>query len=203
VITDEQDQVVWVNKAFEAHTGYLLEEIMGQKPKDFLSGIESNKTTLNKIGDNLQEKNAFSIELVNYNKAGQPYWVQIDCTPYHDPISNKVGYMAIQTVITERKRYEQLILEKNVAFREIARISSHDVRRPLSSIMGLVKLIESGLNQQELAECLHLLNLSAGELDSLIHDIHKHIVRIEKQVDLDPHQLNTAENRIHQKTEII
>ena len=203
VITDEQDQVVWVNKAFEAHTGYLLEEIMGQKPKDFLSGIESNKTTLNKIGDNLQEKNAFSIELVNYNKAGMPYWVQIDCTPYLDPISNKVGYMAIQTVITERKRYEQLILEKNVAFREIARISSHDVRRPLSSIMGLVKLIESGLNQQELAECLHLLNLSAGELDSLIHDIHKHIVRIEKQVDLDPHQLNTAGNRIHQKTEII
>ena len=64
-------------------------------------------------------------------------------------------------------------------------------------------MIESGLNQQELAECLQLLNLSADELDSLIHDIHKHIVRIEKQVDSTPHQLNTAGNRIQQKTEVV
>ena len=203
LISDEQDRVIWVNKAFEAQTGYFLEEILGLRPKDFLSGPESNDNTLKIIGDNLNEKKAFSVELINYNKAGVPYWVQIDCTPYLDPISNQVGYVAIQTVITERKQYEQLILEKNAAFREIARISSHDVRRPLSSILGLVKLIESGLNQQELAECLQLLNLSADELDSLIHDIHKHIVRIEKQVDLTPHQLNTAGNRIQQKTEVV
>ena len=203
VISDAEDRVVWVNKAFETHTGYMLEEITGRAPRDFLSGPQTSESTLSGIEGHLHGKTAFTTELINYNKAGQPYWVQIDCTSYHDPISNQVGYVAIQTVITERKQYEQLILKNNAAFREIARISSHDVRRPLSSILGLVKLIESELNEHELAECLKLLNRSAAELDSLIHNIHKHIVRIEEQDALHPQKINSTANRVQESAEVI
>ena len=119
--------------------------------------------------------------MVNYKKSGERYWVRIDCTPYNDPVTNQVGYVAIQTVITDRKNQEHLLLKKNEALREIARISSHEVRKPLSSIMGLVQLLKSKLDQKELDECLHLLDISADHLDSLIFRIHDNISEIERE----------------------
>jgi nitrogen-specific signal transduction histidine kinase len=123
----------------------------------------------------------FSSEVINYKKSGEPYWVRIDCTPFNDPITNQVGYVAIQTVITDRKKQEQLLLKKNEALREIARISSHEVRKPLSSILGLVQLLKTRLDQTELEECLNLLDTSADHLDSLIFRIHDHIAEIERE----------------------
>lgn len=181
VITDSSDRIVWVNKAFEKFTGYELSEIAGSVPKAILSGQETDPATLDLIDSTLQVNEPFSTEVVNYKKSGERYWVRIDCTPYNDPVTNQVGYVAIQTVITDRKNQEHLLLKKNEALREIARISSHEVRKPLSSIMGLVQLLKSKLDQKELDECLHLLDISADHLDSLIFRIHDHISEIERE----------------------
>jgi PAS domain S-box-containing protein len=35
VITDAEGRIEWVNKSFETTTGYQLEEVLGQRPKDF------------------------------------------------------------------------------------------------------------------------------------------------------------------------
>ncbi len=181
VITDSDDRVVWVNKAFEKFTGFELAEIAGRVPKEILAGKDTDPATLDRIGSSLMVNEPFSTEVVNYKKSGEPYWVRIDCTPYTDPITNQVGYVAIQTVITDRKNQEHLLLRKNEALREIARISSHEVRKPLSSIMGLVQLLKGKLEPKELEECLQLLDISADHLDSLIFRIHDHISEIERE----------------------
>lgn len=180
VITDAEDKIVWVNKAFEKFTGFELSEISGRMPKDVLGGHETRPETLLEIDGYVADNQAFSTELINYKKSGEPYWVRIDCTPYNDPITNQVGYVAIQTIITERKINEQLLLKKNEALREIARISSHEVRSPLSSILGLVQLLKGNVDQHEFEECLNLLHISADQLDSLIYKIHNHIADIEE-----------------------
>jgi len=179
MITDSDDQVVWVNKAFEKFTGFDLSEISGKQPKSFLAGKDTSNTALNAIDSSVLANQPFSTEVINYKKSGEPYWVRIDCTPYDDPISNQLGFVAIQTVITDRKIHEELLLKKNEALREIARISSHEVRKPLSSILGLVQLLKTRLDQNELEECLNLLDVSADHLDSLIYKIHDHISLIE------------------------
>ncbi|HEY0898014.1 MAG TPA: ATP-binding protein [Sphingobacteriaceae bacterium] len=179
MITDSADKVVWVNKAFEKFTGFELSEISGKQPKSFLAGKDTCSSALNAIDSSVLANQPFSTEVVNYKKSGEPYWVRIDCTPYDDPISNQLGFVAIQTVITDRKIHEELLLKKNEALREIARISSHEVRKPLSSILGLVQLLKTRLDQNELEECLNLLDVSADHLDSLIYKIHDHISLIE------------------------
>lgn len=182
VITDAGDNVVWVNKAFEKVTGYELKDVIGQQPKAFLTGPDTHPDVVREIEQYVSRKKSFSAELVNYTRWGTPYWVQIDCTPYDDPVSNQIGYVAIQTLITERKNYEQLILKKNEGLREVARISSHDVRNPLASILGLVNLLKSDLSERERTECMELLENSAVKLDLLIHHIHKHV----KEIELEP-----------------
>ncbi len=129
----------------------------------------------------LANKQGFETELINYGKSGQPYWVHVNCTPYDDPISGQMGYISIHTIVTERKTNEKQMIDQNDALREIARITSHEVRSPLSSILGLAKIIKTELEVAERQECISLLEESARQLDTLIHRINNHIIEIDKQ----------------------
>ncbi len=181
VITDAEDKVVWVNDAFVNHTGYSLLEVIGEQPQQFLSGPDTSNNVLKEMKIGLQEKD-FSVELINYTKSGEAYWVQIDTTQYRDPITNKKGYVSIQTVITERKEDERIISNQNRTLRQIAYICSHDVQMPLYSILSLIKrLNSSNLSPEDFQEAVALLDMSAGKLDSLIYEIHNQISKIERE----------------------
>lgn len=181
LITDAENRVMWVNRAFEKYTGYTLSEILGKRPRSFLSGECTDHKIFEKTDACVANHEEFSVEMINYTKSGKPFWVQVDATPYDDPITMQTGYIAIQTVITERKENERTILRKNKTLREIARISSHEVRRPLSSILGLTKLLENNMTQDELDEYISMLNTSGQQLDILIHRIHQYIADMEAE----------------------
>jgi PAS domain S-box-containing protein len=181
VITDAEDKVVWVNDAFVNHTGYSLLEMIGEQPQEFLSGPDTSMHVLKEMKNGLQDKD-FSVELINYAKSGEAYWVQIDTTQYRDPITNKKGYVSIQTVITERKEDERIISNQNRTLRQIAYICSHDVQMPLYSILSLIKRLNSNnLSPEDFREAVALLDMSAGKLDSLIYEIHNQISKIERE----------------------
>lgn len=182
LITDSEDRILWANKAFENHTHYSLTEIIGEQPQQFLSGKETNKLVLKDMEHYFQENKDFSVELINYTKEGEPYWVQIDTTRFQDPISFKTGYVSIQTVITERKENERILSERNKTLSEIAYICSHEVTNPLSSIVELIAVLNSGnLKTEKIEEYAGLLNDSAEMLDCLIYKIHNEISKIEKE----------------------
>ncbi len=129
----------------------------------------------------MANKESYETEMINYDKAGQPYWVHVNCTPFNDPVSGQIGYIAIHINVNERKTNEKQMLDQNDALREIARITSHEVRSPLCSILGLVKIIRNNSNPVERKECITLLEESATQLDVLIHRINNHLIEIDKQ----------------------
>lgn len=71
--------------------------------------------------------------------------------------------------ITVRKDYEKRLLFKNTTLKEIAWNNSHEIRRPLSNILGLTKLLNTDPDTPETqAELLCMLGKSAVELDEII-----------------------------------
>jgi PAS domain S-box-containing protein len=71
--------------------------------------------------------------------------------------------------ISNQKRYAQQLLNQNDQLREIAWINSHEVRRPLSNILGLVSLIKnSSDDREEMLQLIDLLDISAKELDEAV-----------------------------------
>jgi signal transduction histidine kinase len=78
----------------------------------------------------------------------------------------------ILRVLIESKQYEENILEQNNRLHAIASISSHELRRPVATILGLVSLFDrddmlNPLNR----EIITHLDTSALELDDVIHNI--------------------------------
>ena len=67
------------------------------------------------------------------------------------------------------------ILKQNEAMQKIAWQQSHEVRRPLANILGLVDVLERNKfkTEQEKKMTLKYLKQSSNELDEIIHEIVK------------------------------
>jgi PAS domain S-box-containing protein len=93
-------------------------------------------------------------------------------------VFNKAG-QAIRLIgamqdIDKQKRYEQQLLSRNEQLEEIAWINSHEVRRPLSNIIALAKLIKEHPNpSNEMNTLIEYLYNSSQELDNAVSLINK------------------------------
>jgi PAS domain S-box-containing protein len=96
VIADEMGKIVWVNKSFEAMTGYTFGEVIGKKPKDFLQGPDSNIETVGQMSTALAKKEHVQVDIINYRKNGEAFLVELQITPIKDAQGQHGGFIAIQ-----------------------------------------------------------------------------------------------------------
>ena len=105
-------RIVYVNRAFERHTGYTREEVLGKSPR-FLQGPNTQRVELQRIGDALKNGQSVRAELINYTKSGQELWVDLDIVPITDSKGRFTHWLAIERDITDRKRAEKALTESD------------------------------------------------------------------------------------------
>ena len=109
VITDPDEKVLWVNEGFTRITGYSLDEIEGKVPGRLLQGPQTDPETVQTIREALEKRKSYSVDIINYRKNGQPYWVRISCNPWTNEQGEIIGYIAIQSDIDQEvKNIEQI-----------------------------------------------------------------------------------------------
>lgn len=109
VITDIEGRIEWVNDGFTRMTGHTLEDVLGHKPGELLQGPDTNAETVAFMRVAFARREAFDVDIVNYSKDGQRYWVHIACNPLLDEAGALQGFMAIQVDITrEREDAERI-----------------------------------------------------------------------------------------------
>ncbi len=101
-------RIVFVNDAFERRTGYTREEVLGQTPR-ILQGADTQRAQLDRIRAALERWERVRVDLINYTKAGEPYWVDLDVSPVWDEARRLTHWVAVGRDITERKTAEEKI----------------------------------------------------------------------------------------------
>ncbi|SDR70386.1 PAS domain S-box protein [Opitutus sp. GAS368] len=119
VLADTEWQIEWVNDSFTRLTGYALDEVRGRRPSTFLAGPLTNRDVLEAMDEADRAGQPFKGEVLNYTKAGKPYWVEIEIQRLTDAEGQHTGYMALQLDITERKRAEHELAQREAQFRFI------------------------------------------------------------------------------------
>jgi len=110
IITDTEGCVEWINEGFTRLSGYQLEEMLGRKPGDLLQGELTDPAAVAEIHRALIERQPFNVDVVNYHKSGQAYWVRIQCNPLYDKQGALQGFMAIESDISREKNDAERIL---------------------------------------------------------------------------------------------
>lgn len=80
--------------------------------------------------------------------------------------------------ITNQKRFEKQILSQNDKLRDIAFIQSHNMRRPVANIQGIMDILNLDCLKKEDWELIEGLRDNTQELDRLIHIINDRIYDI-------------------------
>ncbi|MDV6328137.1 EAL domain-containing protein [Idiomarina sp. Sol25] len=115
IITDAFGKTEWVNDGFTRLTGYLLEDIRGHKPGELLQGKETEAAQVAEMHAALEKGEGFEVDIVNYTKDNQAYWVRIYCNPLTNDNGALQGFISIQSNIDEQKRNE-LALKESAQF---------------------------------------------------------------------------------------
>ncbi len=176
LICDSAGKVEWVNPSFNILSGYSNAELIGQDPVTLLHGPETSEETLNYVSAQVAKGEAYSCELVHYNKSGKKYWAHIQGQALYDKNGDFSRFFAILEDITERKKLErqkqELVasLEKsNKELEDYAQIVSHDLKSPLRSINSLIAWIKEE-NEGNLADqTLQYFSMIDNKLEKMEH----------------------------------
>jgi diguanylate cyclase (GGDEF)-like protein/PAS domain S-box-containing protein len=115
---DHQDPgnntIVYVNDAFVSQFGYSKEEIIGQSPR-ILQGNETDSDTRNRIRKALKEGQPIHAEIVNYDKWGNRYWIELKMVPLYDQSGAVSHFLFIERDLSQQKQKElQLYQEATI-----------------------------------------------------------------------------------------
>jgi PAS domain S-box-containing protein len=112
VVADADRRVRWVNEGFSRITGYTAHEIVGRSPGSLLQCERTDASVVAAMRAALDAGRSFQGELINRNKAGRDYWIDIHITPLHGEDGSLSGFVAIESDISDRKAAEATLAQE-------------------------------------------------------------------------------------------
>ncbi|WP_264565247.1 PAS domain S-box protein [Flavobacterium sp. N3904] len=103
-------KIVYVNESFTRMSGYTSDEIIGRTHK-LLQGPNTNEEELVRFYKALDEGQPCEIEIINYNKNGKEYWVNLSLNPVTNSKGEYTHWISIERDVTERKNQEKKLKE--------------------------------------------------------------------------------------------
>jgi two-component system sporulation sensor kinase C len=133
--------LIYVNPAFEAITGYSLEEALGRNCR-FLQNGEKDQPGLTLIREAIHSGREIIATIKNYRKDGTPFWNELSISPIRNWEGVLTHFVGIQTDVTARVEFEAALLqsEKLAAVGRLAASIAHEINNPLESVMNLIYL---------------------------------------------------------------
>lgn len=188
IITDVNGGISFANDAFEKMTRYSENEVLGKKPGDFLQGPETDPKLVELMSKSIRAKKAFTVDIINYNKTGNKYLVNIKAEPLYDKEENFIGFFSIQNDITEHQEQINQIYklsqinkdqfkkleEVNKSLEDFAYIASHDLKAPVRNINSLLKIIQKKgdlLETEKKKQYFEVILSASAEMNTMIDSL--------------------------------
>jgi PAS domain S-box-containing protein len=149
--TDPSGIITDVNKQMEVLTGCTRDELIGAPFKNYFTDPDRAEMSTKLV---LSEKMVTNYELTARTRDGKETVVSFNATTFYDRDRKLQGVFAAARDVTERKRLDQVLQEKNVELESARSVAekanlaksdflsgmSHELRTPLNAIIGFSTL---------------------------------------------------------------
>ena len=202
IVQGDPARFVFVNNIIAGILGYAKEEMLGFSPQQIMEIIHPDDRELffRHYRDHLAgQKEPQRYEFKAIDKSGKVHWIEAHASTIE--FNGSPASQGVFMDITERKEAETALIEFNRQLTEVnaqlaeanaqlaeanvqlaeasakkdefLAVTSHELRTPLNSIMGLIKLIQDGLynDEAEMKEFLRIAYQNSEHLRDIINDI--------------------------------
>lgn len=178
-ITDLNNKIIFVNDSFLNTYGYESDEVLGKEMSFFRSDDNDPKIISQILPEAM--KMGWEGELLNRRKDGSTFPILLSASAIKDEKNDVFALIGVARDITEQKKAEQTILQKNRQLEQLVAtrnkffsIISHDLRSPFSAFLGLTELLANDNSEMEATQkaiILKSLNNSAIKFYDLLEDL--------------------------------
>ena len=176
-ITDQNGIITHANDNFCTTSKYCREELVGQDLRIVKSGYHP-KEFIRTMWQTISKGKIWKGELKNKAKDGTEYWVDTTIIPFLDTKGKPYQYVSTRFEITERKKAEidldlqnKKLIKTNTELDRFVYSVSHDLRAPLTSILGIINFIEDESGEPETIKHILMIRESVYRLDNFIKNI--------------------------------
>ena len=178
IVADTKGTILDANPKVLEILGYSLSELKGLRPIDFshpddlARERELAREMLSSGGD------FFRMEKRYIRKDKKIIWANFSLTIIKDENKQFQMALALMEDITQRKNAEEqlrqqneILVKVNEELNNFVYRTSHDLRAPLTSLMGLVSITEMANNEAERTQYLKMMSNQLKYLDGVIKEI--------------------------------
>ncbi|SDM16505.1 PAS domain S-box-containing protein [Daejeonella rubra] len=164
-VTDPDGKIIYVNDKFCEVSKYSREELIGQDHRIVNSNYHPS-SVFKGLWDTIQSGKIWRSDVRSKAKDGSFFWLDSTIVPIHDENGVITEFFSLRIPINDRKKIEeeQKAYVKNLE--KMLFMVSHEVRQPVSQILGAVSLLEDDNSiSKENSELCSALKASAANLD--------------------------------------
>jgi PAS domain S-box-containing protein len=177
IVTDLQGHILDWNPAAERIFGYEKTEVLGQTCGMVYKPDEATALTQQML-DSLLREGRWTREIEFIRKDGNKGVCETVVVPLRDDLGKPIAAIGVNRDVTERKEYENKLVEAREAAVEAARAKaqflanmSHEIRTPMNGVLGMSELLlTTDLNPRQL-DFVKTLQVSGEHLLGVINDI--------------------------------
>jgi PAS domain S-box-containing protein len=185
---DESGKVFQVNRGFEQMFGFERSDLRGRNLNDFIVPEELRNEGID-LNNLITSNQVVSIETMRKHRSGRPVNVLLCGVPVM--LENQtIGIYGVYVDITDRKRVEEELKIRNTELDNFVYKVSHDLRAPLSSVLGLVNLARLPGNTDNPMDYIDIIGEKISALDHFIGDVLSHSKNLKMEVNISRVDLN-------------
>ena len=181
VLLDHNYNVIQLNQGFTDIFGYSHNDIVGKELNKIIvpEGYEEQALDVNLM----TAKDEVCV-IESFRKHRNGTLVPVIIYGVSVSLNNEtIGIYGIYVNITDLKHVEQELQIRNEELDNFVYKVSHDLRAPLSSILGLINVTRIESSQEELRRYINLIENRIQQLDSFINDVLSHSKNLKLELE--------------------
>ncbi|MCP4539680.1 MAG: PAS domain S-box protein [Chloroflexi bacterium] len=190
IIVRQGDKYILANQSFADLVGYSIDELLEFTTDEIYALVSPDDQEM--IAQRYRDRQAGKLVPDDYehrfiHKDGETRWARVTVAKVE--IQGEQAFLGMYLDVTERKRAEEALRERNAELDAYAHTVAHDLKGPLTHIVGFAQILEQSyaeLPAEQVRDHLRTISQSGSKMGNIIDELLLLAILRKAKIELNP-----------------